>query len=135
MCIRDRSLTGTHTCGGSIDPATGVFAFTPEGPVPAASCTIAIQVSDGGTPNLSDTQSTIVTITAVNDAPVFDTLAPTTATEDTQYTYNAAVSDADGPGQTWSFSNLHTCGGSLGPSTGVFTFLPVGPVPVASCVL
>ena len=37
-----------------------------------ASCVVAIQVCDGGTPNLCATQTTTVTITPVNDAPVIN---------------------------------------------------------------
>ncbi len=129
------TTTAAHTCGGSIVAGTGVFTFTPVGPTPAASCVVAIQVCDGGTPNLCATQSTTVNITAVNDAPVITSTAATTATEDTVYTYNATRSDADGPGQTWTTTAAHTCGGSIVAGTGVFTFTPVGPTPAASCVV
>ena len=130
------SLTGSHTCGGSIVAGTGVFTFTPTGPVPPASCVVAVRVCDGGTPNQCASQSTTVAITPVNGTPVIDSTAPTTATEDLPYTYNATQSDPDGPGVTWSLDNpTHTCGGTIDPVSGVFTFTPVGPVPAASCVV
>ena len=130
------SLLGTHTCGGSIVAGTGVFTFTPAGPVPPASCVVAIQVCDGGTPNLCATQTTTVTITPVNDAPVINSTAPTPATEDVAYTYNATRLDPDGPGQTWSLTASNTCAGaSIVAGTGVYTYTPVGPTPPASCVI
>ena len=129
------TLLGTHSCGGAIGATTGVFTFTPVGPVPAASCTLALQVCDGGVPNQCATQSTSITITPVNDAPVITSAAPATATEDTPYIYNATRSDPDGPGQTWSLQPAHTCGGTIGATTGMFTFTPVGPVPPASCTI
>ncbi len=131
------SLLGTNTCAGAaIVPATGVYTFTPAGPVPPASCVVAIQVCDGGTPNLCATQTTTVTITPVNDAPVINSTAPTPATEDVAYTYNATRLDPDGPGQTWSLTASNTCAGaSIVAGTGVYTYTPVGPTPPASCVI
>ena len=83
-------VAGTDTCtGSSIVPTSGIYSFTPTGPVPPANCVVAIQVCDGGSPNLCATQSTTITITAVNDAPTINSVAPTTATEDTAYIYNA----------------------------------------------
>ncbi len=130
-------VSPTHTCGGSVVATTGAFTFTPTGPTPPASCVVAVQVCDGGTPDLcSVVQSTTVTVTAVNDAPVITTAVPTTATEDTLYTYAAARSDPDGPGQTWSLiAPTHTCGGSIVAATGAFSFTPTGPTPPASCVV
>jgi VCBS repeat-containing protein len=62
-------VDGTHSCGGSIDQSTGAFSFTPAGPVPPASCVIAIKVCDTGSPEMCATQTTTVQIEAVNDAP------------------------------------------------------------------
>jgi len=70
-----------------------------------------------------------------NQPPVINTTAPTTATEDVAYVYDANVTDPDGPGATWSLLGTHTCGGSINPSTGEFAFTPVGPTPPASCVV
>jgi hypothetical protein len=84
---------------------------------------------------LCGTQTTTINITAVNDAPVINSVAPTTATEDVLYTYNATMTDPDGPGQTWSLLPAHTCGGSIVAGTGAFSFTPLGPIPAASCVV
>ena len=129
------NLTAMNGCFGSIGAGSGVFTFTPTGPVPAASCTLSVRVCDGGTPNQCATQTTTLTITPVNDPPTIDSTPPSTATEDTAYTYNATRNDPDGPGQTWSFTGAHTCGGSIGAATGVFTFTPTGPTPPPSCVV
>jgi len=129
------SLLGTHTCGGSIGAATGVFAFTSAGPVPPASCVVAIQICDGGTPNLCAQQMTTVDITAVNDAPAITNTPPPTATEDTVYSYTATFGDPDGTGHTWSVDLGDTCGGLIDSATGVYAFTPAGPVPLPSCVV
>ena len=63
------------------------------------------------------------------------TVGATTATEDTPYTYDADLTDPDGPGETWSPTGSDTCGGSVVPGTGVYTFTPAGPVPATDCVV
>ncbi|MGQ0508158.1 MAG: Ig-like domain-containing protein [Myxococcaceae bacterium] len=123
------------TCGGTINPTTGAYTFTPMGPVPPASCVVGVRVCDGGIPNQCVTQTTTVTLTAVNNPPVVNSSAPTTATEDTPYTYNATFSDADGPSDVWTKGLADTCGGSINATTGVYTFTPMGPVPSATCVI
>jgi hypothetical protein len=129
------SLLGSDTCGGSIVPVSGVYNFTPAGPTPPPSCVVGIQVCDGGVPDLCDTETAPVNITAVNDPPAITSTAPATATQDMLYTYNAAATDPDGPGQTWSLLGSDTCGGSIVPVSGVYTFTPVGPTPPANCVV
>jgi uncharacterized repeat protein (TIGR01451 family) len=129
------SLGAGDTCGGSIAPATGIYTFTPPGPTPPASCVVSVKVCDGGAPNQCTTQTTTVTVTSVNDAPVITSTAPTSATEAVPYTYAATESDPDGPTSgTWSVGAGDTCGGSIAPATGVYTFTPAGPTPPASCV-
>jgi hypothetical protein len=70
----------------------------------------------------------------VNDAPVFTSVVPATATEDVPYLYAASADDADGAGQAWSLLPAHTCGGTVN-AAGLFSFTPAGPVPPPSCVV
>jgi len=63
---------------------------------PPASCEVSVRVCDGGSPDLCATQTTTVSITPVNDAPVITSTAAITATEDVAYAYNATASDPDG---------------------------------------
>ena len=127
------SLASGHTCGGTVDPDSGQFVFTPAGPVPAADCVVALQVCDGGTPDECATQSGTVTITAVNDAPVITSTPPATATEAVPYAYQAIVDDPDGPGATWSLAPGNTCPGASIDAAGLYGFTPAGPTPPASC--
>jgi len=83
----------------------------------------------------SNTATVSITITAVNDSPSITSVAPTPAVEDTIYTYNASISDVDGPTPTWSIASSDTCGGVITSDTGVYTFTPAGPIPPASCVI
>ncbi|MBN2530997.1 MAG: choice-of-anchor D domain-containing protein [Deltaproteobacteria bacterium] len=128
-------VSATDTCGGAIDSSTGEYTFTPTGPVPDASCVMAIKICDGGSPELCDTETATITITAVNDAPQISTSATTGATEAVEYTYDANMSDEDGPGVTWMVTASDTCGGVIDSSTGVYTFTAATPVPAENCVV
>ena len=125
------SLAPTNTCGGTINSVTGVYTFLPVGPTPPPTCTAVLRVCDNG--GACATQSTVVTITPVNDAPVITSSVPPTMVVGTPYVYNAVHSDPDGPGQTWSLLLTHTCGGSINPSSGVLTFTPTALLPL--CVV
>ncbi len=129
------SVGAGDTCGGSIDPSTGVYTFTPAGPTPPATCVMSVQVCDGGIPNRCATQTTTVNIAPVNDPPAITSTGPTAATEGQPLTYTPASTDPDGPGATWSRGAGDTCGGSVDPSTGAYTFTPMGPTPPATCVI
>jgi hypothetical protein len=62
---------------------------------------VTLTVSDG---DLSVTEKFTVAVTAVNDAPVITSTAPTTATEDIEYNYTISASDIDNATLTYSIS-------------------------------
>ena len=94
---------------------------------------VDVQADDGN--GNTPVQNLSITVTNVNDeAPVISTSAPTTATEDVLYSYDANFGDVDGPGENWTLGGSDTCSGSLG-ATGIYTFTPTGPTPATSCVL
>ncbi len=127
------SFLPSHSCGGSIDSVTGRVVFMITTPIPPPTCTLAIQVCDGGVPDRCGTQSAPVAITPYNGILTVTTIPPNLATEDEPYVYTPVWSDEDGPAVRWEFRVGHTCGGTLDPLTGVFTFTPVGPVPPSGC--
>ena len=128
-------ILGADTCGGEIVEETGVYTFTPGGPVPAVSCTLSIQVCDGGEPNLCDSETAAIEITAVNDDPVITTEAASEATENEEYRYDADRDDLDGPGLIWTLAESDNCPGSaIDAGTGVYTFTP-DDSPPDTCVL
>jgi MYXO-CTERM domain-containing protein len=127
------SVDAADTCGGTID-AGGTYTFTPAGPATPPTCTLSITACDDGSPNLCDTQTDPITIVPLNDAPSITSTAPTTATEDTLYTYAAAATDPESDPITWSLGAGDTCGGTIDVG-GVYSFTPLGPNPPASCVV
>lgn len=129
------SKTDEDTCGGSLNPETGVYVFTPPGPIPDSHCQLSIQVCDGAIESLCTVQDAVVIIIQVNDQPAITSTATTSATEDVEYTYSPAVSDPDGPRQVWSKTDADTCDGRLNPATGAYAFVPTGPTPPDECTL
>jgi Putative Ig domain/PKD domain/RTX calcium-binding nonapeptide repeat (4 copies) len=90
------SLDGDVPAGASIDPATGVFTFTPaDGP---ASYTFTVRVTDNGEPPLSDTKT--FTVTVDNVAPSVSLTGPTALTEGDTFAGSGSFTD---PGaDTWT---------------------------------
>nr|WP_242521785.1 tandem-95 repeat protein [Motiliproteus sp. SC1-56] len=128
------SKLGGDTCPSStINSSTGAYAFTAAGPNPISSCTLSIQVCDGGVPSECASETVTVNVTAVNDPPTITSTAPTSATEDTLYSYTPAVNDPDGPATNWTVRGTDTCGGSF--TGGTYNFTPAGPTPPANCQL
>ena len=81
---------------------------------PAGDDTLTVTTDDQGNTGtggaLTDIDTASITF---NEPPVITSTAPTTATEDTLYTYAATSTDGDGPGATWSLAAADTCGGSI----------------------
>ena len=99
-----------------------------------ANRTVTFVVNDGAANSNSATKT--VSVTAVNNAPVITSAAPTTGTEAVLYTYNATATDVDGSTFVWSKLGTDTCAGStINVSTGAYSFTPANPIPPASCVV
>ena len=105
---------------------TGLVQWTPPNGVTSANVTL--RVADGGENGaVADTQSWTISLDAVNDPPVITSMAPTTATEDVQYSYQVVVSDPDdtnnGANLTFQLSNAPA--GMAVSSTGLITWTPL----------
>ncbi len=64
---------------------------------------VTLSVNDG---TVTIEQSFTITVNDVNDAPVFTSIAPTTASQGTAYTYTATATDADGDTLTYAAPTL-----------------------------
>ena len=105
---------------------TGLVQWTP--PNGITTTDVTLRVADGGENGaVADTQSWTISLDAVNDPPVITSTAPTTATEDVQYSYQVAVSDPDdtnnGANLTFQLSNAPA--GMVVSSTGLITWTPL----------
>ncbi|MDC2890444.1 putative Ig domain-containing protein [Psychrosphaera algicola] len=86
--------------------ATGVIDWTPaEGQLTSGD--VIIQVADGGEDGAEAASVMfVITVTAVNDAPVFDSSPITEATEGQRYTYQVTATDVDNDNDALIFSLL-----------------------------
>lgn len=105
---------------------TGLVQWTPPNGVITADVTL--RVADGGENGaVADTQSWTISLDAVNDPPVITSTAPTTATEDVQYSYQVIVDDPDDTnnGANLAFQLSNAPAGMVVSSTGLITWTPL----------
>ena len=108
--------------GAAINPATGVFTWTPTEGQGADSYIFTVTVSDG---TLTDEETITVTVNEVNEAPVLASIGDQTVDELSELTFTASATDADIPVQTLTYSIVGAPGGAaINPATGVFTWTP-----------
>ncbi|SMN12625.1 Fibronectin type III domain protein [Bathymodiolus heckerae thiotrophic gill symbiont] len=128
--VNDADSGDTHTWSILGKPAnmtlnsnTGQINWTPLEGV-TTSGEITLTVTDNGTGNLTAIQRFTIAVTQVNDAPVIATTAPTTATEDTLYSYNANVNYDSGDTHIWSISGK-PANMTLNSNTGQINWTPL----------
>ncbi|WP_345321318.1 putative Ig domain-containing protein, partial [Novipirellula rosea] len=121
------SLSGSVPAGAVINPATGVFSWTPGESLGGTTATFDVVVSDGVT---TASETIVVTINDLNSAPVLAPIGNKTANEGSLLTFTASATDSDLPANTLTFSLANGTGGSvpagasIDPTTGVFTWTP-----------
>jgi len=109
--------------GATIDPATGLVAWTPSS-LETGPQEFTVEVADDGVPALSDSQSFTVVVADLNFAPTITSVPPLDATEDAPYLYDAEATDVD-PNDTlvWSFAAAPE-GATIDPATGLVEWTP-----------
>ena len=113
----------TAPAGATINPGTGVFAWTPGEADGPGTHTVTFRVSDaaGATAETSFT----ITVTESNSAPVLAAIATQTVAENTLLTVTSAATDADLPADTLTYSVVTApAGATINPTTGVFVWTP-----------
>jgi hypothetical protein len=108
-----------------INPNTGAISWIPsEGQGPSTN-TITVVVTDNGSPNLSDTESFIVTVSEVNTAPVLTIPDNQTINELTTLNVSASATDPDLPTNTLAFSLVSAPSGmTINTNTGSISWTP-----------
>jgi len=108
--------------GASIDPATGVFSWTPNELQGDSAFTFRVVVSDG---ELSDYEIITVYVNETNSAPVLDPIGPQTVDEEVELSFTANASDSDIPEQGLTFSLVGApTGANIDGETGEFVWTP-----------
>ncbi|MDA1273734.1 MAG: immunoglobulin domain-containing protein [Verrucomicrobia bacterium] len=127
------SLGNGAPAGAGIDPASGVFTWTPSAQQAPGPVQITVQVADNGVPILSASQSFTVVVSTVNTAPTLGVIVNQTVNEGQALSFTAVGTDTDLPPQrlAYSLGAGAPSGASIDPRSGVFTFTPIeaqGPV-------
>ncbi|MBH0199685.1 MAG: PKD domain-containing protein [Nitrospira sp.] len=126
----ENGATGLVPSGASINPTTGLFAWTPTEAQGPGSYTFDVIVTDNGTPLLSDRETITITVNEVNVAPVLAMIGNQTIDERVLFTFTATATDADLPANSLTFSlengvaGLVPTGASINPTTGLFAWTP-----------
>src|SRR5262249_12557434 len=111
--------------GAAINPATGVFTWTPTEAQGPSTNTITVQVTDNGAPPLSDTETFTVIVNEVNVAPVLSAVPNQTIDEGVTLVITNAATDADSPANILTFSLISPPAGAIiDPTTGILTWTP-----------
>ena len=120
------SLDAGAPVGANIDPATGLFTWTPTEAQGPGDYDITVRVTDDGVPVLNDFEPITITVNEVNLPPVLSSIGNQEGDEETELTFTATATDPDIPanGLTFSLDVGAPVGASIGESTGVFTWTP-----------
>lgn len=111
--------------GATIDPATGVFTWTPTEEQGPGSYALTVVVTDNGSPALSASRTFNVTVNEVNSAPALDAIPDQTVNEGATLNFTAHATDSDLPAQTLTYSlSSAPTGAAIDPNTGVFSWIP-----------
>jgi autotransporter-associated beta strand protein len=109
----------------TIDPNTGAISWTPTEADGPAVYTIAVAVTDNGSPSLSVTNTFTVTVNAGNNPPSVFAPADQTIDELTALNVSASATDPDIPANTLLFSlGAHPIGMTIVPGSGAISWTP-----------
>jgi hypothetical protein len=111
--------------GATIDPVTGVFAWTPTEAQGPGIYIISVRATDDGEPPLTALKRVTITVNEVNTTPAFPVISNKTIDEGQPFSLNLAATDADLPAQSLTYSlDANPAGAALDAITGVFTWTP-----------
>jgi hypothetical protein len=116
------SLDTPTPSGASVNPATGVFTWTPTEAQGPMTTNLTLRVTDNGVPPLSDAKTFTVTVLESNRAPVLAAIANRTIHAGISVVITNVATDPDLPANTLTFS-LGTnapAGAAIDSTTGIF---------------
>jgi hypothetical protein len=119
------SLDAGAPPGAGINPANGVFTWTPTESQGPSTNAITVRVTDDGSPSLNDFETITVVVNEVNTPPVLAPIGNKVVDEGTLLSFTASATDSDVPAQTLTFSlDPGAPAGATITSGGLFTWTP-----------
>ncbi len=118
--------TNNLPAGAEINPATGVFTWTPTEAQGPSTNSITVRVTDDGLPPLSDTKTFTVVVLESNSPPILVPIGDRTMHAGTTLFITNSATDFDIPANTLTFSLDPGAPGtsSIDPVTGIFSWTP-----------
>jgi len=112
--------------GAFINATNGTFSWLPSEAQGPNNYTIAVRVTDNGSPNLSATRSFTVQVNEVNNPPVLSGYTNRTVVEGALMIATGTATDSDTPAQTLTFSLDPTPppGVTINPTNGAVSWTP-----------
>ena len=111
--------------GATINAANGSFSWTPTEAQGPSVNTIAVVITDNGTPALRVTNEFTITVNEVNSAPTTTAVTDQTIPEGEPFSIGITASDNDLPAQTLTYSLLNPpAGATINAANGNFTWTP-----------
>ena len=119
-------LAAGAPAGTFIDPATGVFTWTPTEEQGPGGYLLTFTVADNGIPRRVSTLRVPVTVTESNLPPHLEPITDVSIDEGVLFTFTAVASDPDRPanGLTFSLDPGAPTGTAIDPTTGLFSWTP-----------
>ncbi|MDB6040800.1 MAG: wapA 2, partial [Verrucomicrobiales bacterium] len=113
--------------GAAIDPISGHFTWTPTEEQGPGNYSIAVRVTDNGTPARSATKRFNVSVTEVNRSPSLAPIDDFGIDEGILFSFTATAIDPDVPGNQLSFTLLPGApdGAAIDSATGLFSWTPL----------
>ena len=120
------SLEAGAPAGVAIDQTTGVFTWTPTETQGPGTYPINVRVTDNDPTPRYFSETLVVTVAEVNEAPILASIGNKTVNEDTLLSFAATAGDPDAPVNTLTFSldAGAPTGAAINATTGVFTWTP-----------
>lgn len=119
------SLLGGAAPGAGVHPATGLFSWTPTEAQGPGTYVFTVQVTDDGTPPLSDARSFSIAVTEVNTAPVLVPITDKVIAPGETLVVIAIAGDVDVPRQNLTYEiRSGPPGATMDPASGRFTWTP-----------
>jgi Lamin Tail Domain/Bacterial Ig domain/CotH kinase protein/Putative Ig domain/Long Rib domain len=109
-----------------IDPASGVFTWTPAEADGPGAYNITVRVTDTASSPLSDFETIAVTVNEVNTAPNLSPIGNRTVQKGQTLTFTASATDSDRPNQTLTYTldAGAPSGATINASSGAFSWTP-----------
>jgi hypothetical protein len=111
--------------GASINPATGLFTWTPTEAQGPSTNTVFVEVVDNGSPSANDLKEFTIIVNEQNAMPALGAISDRVINESTTLSFTVTATDPDAPANVLTYSiQSGPAGASINAASGLFTWTP-----------